>query len=318
MEAIFWGVRGSIPTPAGPKEIRQKIIEILRLALAEGVRLENENQLRAYIGGLPPLKRGMIGGNTACVEVRSEAEWEEALILDAGSGIRPLGLEMMKGSFGRGEGTAHLFLSHTHWDHIMGFPFFAPAFVPGNRIRVYGAHENLEERIERQQMPEHFPVPLESMGAEVEFVHLNRLNIAACQACNDGWGTCRSEGVCVQKDDLEALREKVADADALVFSTPVYFGDLSESAKCLFDRWRRCEVADREGSSLKGIWAIGIAAAGGSGGGAVTALRNLEGVLRWLQFGIFDLVPVTQRSKVHKLAMLEQAGRRLAEEIGRA
>jgi len=172
MEAIFWGVRGSIPTPAGPKEIRQKIIEILRLALAEGVRLENENQLRAYIGGLPPLKRGMIGGNTACVEVRSEAEWEEALILDAGSGIRPLGLEMMKGSFGRGEGTAHLFLSHTHWDHIMGFPFFAPAFVPGNRIRVYGAHENLEERIERQQMPEHFPVPLESMGAEVEFVQL--------------------------------------------------------------------------------------------------------------------------------------------------
>jgi len=151
------------------------------------------------------------------------------------------------------------------------------------------------------------------MEAEVELLHLNRLNVAVCQACNDGWGTCRSEGMCVQKDDLEVVREKVAGADALVFSTPVYFEDLSESAKCLFDRWRRCEVTNREESPLNGIWAVGIAAAGGSGGGAVTALRNLEGVLRWLRFSIFDLVPVTQRSKVHKLAMLEHAGRRLTE-----
>ena len=66
----------------------------------------------------------------------------------------------------------HLFISHTHWDHIMGFPFFAPAFVPGNRVFVYGLHENLEERMTRQQMPEHFPVPLESMGADIEFVRL--------------------------------------------------------------------------------------------------------------------------------------------------
>ena len=64
-------------------------------------------------------------------------------------------------------------------------------------------------------------------------------------------------------DDFQNLREKINRADALVFSTPVYFGDLSESAKRLFDRWRRCELVNRETSPLRGIPAIGIAAAGG-------------------------------------------------------
>ena len=172
MKAIFWGVRGSIPTPIGSEEIYEKIVKVLLLALAEDVRLENEEQIRAYVSDLPLLQRGTIGGNTACVEVRSGADWEDTLIIDAGSGLRLLGQELMKGAFGRGEGTAHLFISHTHWDHILGFPFFTPAFIPGNRIIVYGIHEDLEERMKRQQRSEHFPVPLETMGADIEFVRI--------------------------------------------------------------------------------------------------------------------------------------------------
>ena len=154
----------------------------------------------------------------------------------------------------------------------------------------------------------------ESGGAETELVHMNKLNIESCMAHDRGWGTCRSNGKCMLKDDFQNLREKINHADALIFCTPVYFGDLSESAKRFFDRWRRCENLNRETSPLKGKRVIGIAAAGGSGGGAVNALRNLETYLRWLQFTIFDLVPVTQTSKKHKIDMLRVAGKRMVSE----
>jgi len=117
------------------------------------------------------------------------------------------------------------------------------------------------------------------------------------------------------EDDFQNLREKINRADALVFSTPVYYGDLSESAKRFFDRWRRCETFNRETSPLKGKRVIGVAAAGGSGGGAVSALHNLEAYLRRLQFTIFDLVPVTQTSKKHKIDMLRVAGKLLVSEL---
>ena len=154
----------------------------------------------------------------------------------------------------------------------------------------------------------------ESAGAEIELVHLNKVDVGSCLACEQGWGTCRTDGTCSQKDDFQSLRDKINSADALVFSTPVYFGGLSESAKRLLDRWRRCEIRDRENSPLRGMRTIAIAAAGGSGGGAVTALRDLEAYLRWLQFSISDLVTVTRRNAEYKLKMLETAGASMAKE----
>ncbi len=154
-----------------------------------------------------------------------------------------------------------------------------------------------------------------SEGAETELVHLNRLSIESCRAHDRGWGTCRDKGECLLQDDFQALREKINGADALVFSTPVYFGDLSESAKRFLDRWRRCETFNRQASPLKGKPVIGVAAAGGSGGGAVNALRSLETYVRRLQFTIFDLVTATQMSKDHKLSMLKVAGRRMVASL---
>jgi multimeric flavodoxin WrbA len=154
----------------------------------------------------------------------------------------------------------------------------------------------------------------QSQGAETELVHLNSLKVESCVAHDRGWGTCRNEGKCALKDDFQNLREKINNADAVIFSTPVYFGDLSESAKRFLDRWRRCEIYDRIASPLRGKPVVGIAAAGGSGGGAVSALHNLEMYLKWLQFTIFDLVPVTQVSKEHKLDMLRVVGKRIVSE----
>jgi multimeric flavodoxin WrbA len=149
-------------------------------------------------------------------------------------------------------------------------------------------------------------------GADTEFINLNQLNIEPCNACDGGWGQCRREGECIQKDDFEMLHEKIHKADAIVFSTPVYWHDLSESAKIFLDRLRRCEVKS-EFKALNGKFAIGIASAGGSGSGCVKCLLHLEDYIRRVGFTVFDLVTITQASKEHKLVMLEQAGHRLAK-----
>ena len=153
---------------------------------------------------------------------------------------------------------------------------------------------------------------LEARGGETELIHLNKLDIKSCIACDNGWGKCRKEGICILEDDFQKLREKIAKSDALIFATPVYWHDLSESAKIFLDRLRRCETG-RGFKTFTGKKAIGIASAGGSGRGAVRALYNLEDYLRRLGFDIFDLVPVTRFSKDHKLEMLERAGKRLAK-----
>jgi multimeric flavodoxin WrbA len=129
-------------------------------------------------------------------------------------------------------------------------------------------------------------------------------------ACDRGWGSCR-DGDCILVDDFQALRMKIKKADALVFSTPVYCHDLSESAKRFLDRLRRCEIlSDR--NTCKGTKAIGIAAAGGRGNGAIRTLYNLEDYFNRLGLEIFELVSVTRYTKQHKLPMLTEAGRNLA------
>jgi multimeric flavodoxin WrbA len=149
-------------------------------------------------------------------------------------------------------------------------------------------------------------------GGVTELIHLNKFNVKPCIACENGWGICREKNLCVQEDDFEAIRKQITDADTVVFATPVYWHDLSESAKRFLDRLRRCESFTFKTFSGKKI--IGITSAGGSGRGAVRALYNLEEYLRRLGFEIFDLVSVTRFSKDHKLSMLEEAGRRLVRE----
>jgi len=166
----FWGVRGSIPTPVSTGRITGKIIRAL--SSAKGVDLDDPQAVRAYVESLPLEIRGTCGGNTACVEVTTA---EHHIILDAGSGLRELGLALLEGPFGKGEGTAHLFMSHTHWDHIQGFPFFVPAYIPGNRLYIYNPEDDIEERFNKQQVNENmFPKRLADMDARKEFVTIGK------------------------------------------------------------------------------------------------------------------------------------------------
>jgi phosphoribosyl 1,2-cyclic phosphodiesterase len=107
------------------------------------------------------------GGNTACISITGEDG--RLLVLDAGSGLRPLGHELMTDR--RARLAADILLSHTHWDHIQGLPFFKPLSARGNRFCVYGPAQDgvpLEEILRRQMDPMVFPVPLEALAAKIE------------------------------------------------------------------------------------------------------------------------------------------------------
>ena len=149
---------------------------------------------------------------------------------------------------------------------------------------------------------------IQSAGGIVTQVSLNDLKIGQCKACNNGWGTCQPEHHCQEEDDFQSLHASIAQADALVLVTPVYWGEMSESAKGFTDRLRRCEATRSRGEScLFGTPVIVVAAAGGSGGGMITCLMSME---RWIQHvtgRVFDLIPVNRWSRAYKLAAIHEA-----------
>lgn len=115
------------------------------------------------------------GGNTACIELRFP-EINRLIIIDAGSGIRELGNFMMTNDFRQGPINTDIFLTHTHWDHIMGFPFFTPIYVPGTTIRVHGPvsfeGDTLEKIVAGQLTYRYFPVRQAELAAGIEYINL--------------------------------------------------------------------------------------------------------------------------------------------------
>jgi phosphoribosyl 1,2-cyclic phosphodiesterase len=112
------------------------------------------------------------GGNTACVEVRSGDG--HLVILDAGTGIRGLGKRLAGAQ--APEVRAHIVLSHAHWDHIQGLPYFAPFFRPGNVITVWGPKQGeigMDAILRQLMQPVVFPVPLDALAAQLEVKHVN-------------------------------------------------------------------------------------------------------------------------------------------------
>jgi phosphoribosyl 1,2-cyclic phosphodiesterase len=120
-------------------------------------------------GSVPTPGKGTVryGGNTPCVEVRLAND--ELIIFDAGTGIRGLGDELIrKGAPVR----AHILISHPHWDHIQGFPFFKPAFVAGTELTIIGSESNnapLNRWISDQMNSTYFPVQIDQMKAKIAF-----------------------------------------------------------------------------------------------------------------------------------------------------
>jgi phosphoribosyl 1,2-cyclic phosphodiesterase len=121
------------------------------------------------------------GGNTTCLELHHQGT---RLIFDAGSGIRPLGTDIVE----KGPNAIHIFLTHFHWDHIQGFPFFAPLYDPEDTIKVVGPKQkdiDVQNLFAGQMGPIYFPVPFSVVAATMEFEHLNQGGYEVGQASLD-------------------------------------------------------------------------------------------------------------------------------------
>jgi len=165
----FWGTRGSLPAPLRERLVRGKIRDAL--LAARGRTLDAPEAIDAFIDeALPFSVRGTYGGNTSCVEII--AGGDEFVLCDLGTGIREFGNSVLREHGRERNHCFNIFLSHLHWDHIMGFPFFAPAYIPGNRIRIFGCHQVLEDALRTQHSAPWFPVDFRSLAATIEFVPL--------------------------------------------------------------------------------------------------------------------------------------------------
>ncbi len=137
MKVKFWGVRGTVPCP-GPTTVKY-------------------------------------GGNSACIELRVGKE-NRIIVIDAGSGIRDLGNNLVGNDLQNGPLEIMLFLTHTHWDHIMGFPFFTPIYIPGTRMKVYGPvtfeDDPLVDVVGGQMKYRYFPVNVGELVSEIDYIRL--------------------------------------------------------------------------------------------------------------------------------------------------
>ena len=153
---------------------------------------------------------------------------------------------------------------------------------------------------------------IQQAGGQAEEIRLNDFAIKSCEACDDGWGTCREDHFCNVLDDFQAIHDRTLKADAYVFVTPVYWGDLSESMKAFTDRLRRCEALRDEESGFYQKPVMMVAAAGGSGNGMITCLASLE---RWIQHvhaRKWDFIPVNRWNREYKLETIRAASNAMA------
>ena len=165
MKVRFWGTRGSIPVSVTSPDIRKKLVAALEGAI--GRNLDTREKIESYIDHELGFDiSGTFGGHSSCVEI--DIQGAEHIICDMGSGARPLGSDMMA-RFGPSGQTYHIFMSHLHWDHMMGFPFFTPVYIPGNHIVIHGCHANMESAFRLQQSAPGFPVDFSMLGAKIEF-----------------------------------------------------------------------------------------------------------------------------------------------------
>ncbi len=212
MKIRFWGVRGSIPTPLTPEEIRRKISAVVeRITTQDLVSPEAKERFLAH---LPPYLFGTTGGNTTSVEVRLKDGG--IIIFDAGTGIF-----RMANSVAREQSPPkvfHLFFTHFHWDHIQGFPFFTPqAFDKSCTIHIYSPIEHVEHILREQMKPPYFPITLDTMQAKLVFHHLTEPEVKIGTAIV-GWRQMQHPG--------KSFSYKVKDSEgSFIFATDTELRD---------------------------------------------------------------------------------------------
>jgi multimeric flavodoxin WrbA len=152
----------------------------------------------------------------------------------------------------------------------------------------------------------------EAGGEKCGLVSLSDLKLEGCRACGDGWGSCLNSHICVIGDGFNELKTSLAEYEGYVFITPVYWGEVSEPMKQFLDRLRRCEAVRREESVLRNKKCLLVASAGGSGGGILTCLDELQRAVSAMGAGVFDYIGVNRWNSGYKREALACAVRSMA------
>lgn len=186
MKIIFWGVRGSIPTPLTPRQVQAKITAVVQRITKKDI--ESEDARERFVSSLPSWIYGTAGGNTPCVEIKTKNG--ESFILDCGSGLRLLGKYSEKPK----DKHYYIFFSHFHWDHLQGLPFFDDAFKQDTVIDVYSTFPAAERLLKAQMMHPYFPVTFDTFTKNIHFhtikqgvpFEINGIKISCCKMSHPG------------------------------------------------------------------------------------------------------------------------------------
>ncbi len=168
MVVRFWGVRGSSPTPLAPEELRNKIAAVLqRVKPHDLVSSESRQQ---FLNTLPSDIFGTTGGNSPCLEVRNARG--DVIVLDTGTGLRELEKRIRKTRENIRE--FHIFLSHFHYDHLLGLPYFGMLYNPRVKVTFYSPYPAMERILRKFMSVPYHPVDWESFNAQTKFRILKR------------------------------------------------------------------------------------------------------------------------------------------------
>ena len=220
----FWGTRGSLPVAPRARAIEDKLVGALMRA--SGRSFADDAAARAFINDELSFGEGRTyGGATTCLEL--EGADDSFFILDMGSGLRELGNDAFRRIAQQGRTrTYNFFMSHLHWDHIMGFPFFGPAFDPGAHIVIHSGHADCEAALRRQQEEISVPVAFDWLRAKIEFkvltpgeaYHVDGIDVELMPQDHShvsyAWKFRKGGKTLVFSTDAEHRMEDVADKEA--------------------------------------------------------------------------------------------------------
>jgi phosphoribosyl 1,2-cyclic phosphodiesterase len=170
----------------------------------------------------PGINTQKYGGNTPCIHIQYG---EDSVILDAGTGIRPLGLELAKQIKNGANCIRHILLSHTHWDHIQGLPFFAPAYIPGCELVIYGSPQKerfLSSILQGQMNNNYFPVKMSELAAKITIREVGdqSINIGALKITfqEHNFHPGGSQRIKIEADDKKLIYSTDVELNAMVDS----------------------------------------------------------------------------------------------------
>ena len=192
------------------------------------------------------------GGNTSCVYIEAG---DRHIIMDAGTGLRQLGIDLLAKGFGQGQGEAFVFVTHLHWDHIQGIPFFPPVYIPGNKISFYCSKSftpSLHSILKRQQAPPTFPTDADfrKLQSTIRFfrmedgsvAHLDPVLVKNCPGNHPGGGyfyrvDCEGKSIVYATDyehsakSNKALVRFAKGADVLIYDAQYMPAEYEEKFK---------------------------------------------------------------------------------------